>query len=290
MKKPILEKVVPGFGSSFTIKKFAGLQRCRSDFWHFHPEYEIVYITNGSGKRHIGNHISYYEEGDLIFLGPNLPHLSFTDDILEAHTEVVVQLRSDFLGADLWEKPEFWLIRQLFERARQGLSFSGKIKKEVGQSLLQLNELPSFERVVELLRILQQLATAEEYKLLQATGFALETNAQDRQRISAIYAYVEDHFQQNIALDDMAGEVSMTVPAFCRYFKKMTGKTFTQFVNEYRVAHASRLLANGAESISSICFDSGFNNFSHFNKQFKTITGKSPTAYRKALKQLVVNA
>ena len=285
--KAALEKIEPGFGSSFSIRKFTGHALTTKPKWHFHPEYEIVYISNGSGKRHIGNHISHYNNGDLIFLGPNLPHFGFVDHIKEEHVELVIQMKEDFLGSKFLEKPEMTAIKQLFERSRRGLSFYDPIKKEIGEQLVQLTEKNNFEKLIELLKILNELAYSQDYEMLNVGGFSLEVNAQDHQRMRAIYNFTGLNFRRPISLKEIAAEVNMTIPAFCRYFRKLTGKTFTKFVNEYRVAHACKLLAEDDGSISEVCFESGFNNFSHFNKQFKKLTGHSPSEYRKEQRKVV---
>ena len=165
--KPKLEMIEPAFGSSFTIKEFADKDYCNRPHWHIHPEFEIVYISNGRGKRHIGDHISYYEEGDLILLGPDLPHFGFTEDLKEEHVEIVVQMKPDFLGAEFLMRPEMQDIKQLFERSRQGISFTGETKTDVGSRLRRMPKLPPFERLIVLLEILQRLALSEDYKLLQ---------------------------------------------------------------------------------------------------------------------------
>ncbi|MEL6863034.1 MAG: AraC family transcriptional regulator [Bacteroidota bacterium] len=288
--KAALEKIHPVFGSSFTIRKFTDENTCRAPFWHFHPEFEIVYISAGSGKRHIGNHLSYYEQGDLIFLGPNLPHLSFTDELYEKHTEVVIQLKGDFLGQDFLQRPEMQAISDLFERARLGLSFDDAFRQKIGQRLIDMVEMDHFSRLIELLQVLQEMATTDAYTILNASGFGLEISAQGEQRINAIYTYVDQHFRDNIPLEAIAQEVNMTVPAFCRFFKKLTQKTFTTFVNEFRVAYACKQLSEDQLSIAEVCLDSGFNNVSHFNKQFKAITGKSPSVYRKEVRQVIDQA
>jgi AraC-like DNA-binding protein/quercetin dioxygenase-like cupin family protein len=285
--KPVLEKIDPELGTSFRVRQFNEKRICGHTAWHYHPEYEIVYISNGRGKRHIGQHFSYYEGGDLIFLGPNLPHYGFTCNLKEKHTEVVVQLQEHFLGRDFLQKPEMKAVRELLERSRQGISFLGKTKEETGRLLIGLTHLPPFERMLRLLKILNQLAHSEEYQLLGAEGLGVEVNAQDEERMSRIYTYVNQHFQESITLEEIAREVNMTVPAFCRYFKRLTHRTFTNFVNEFRVAHACKLLAEEDLAITDISFGSGFNNLSHFNKQFKIKTGESPSAYRKKVKRLV---
>ena len=286
--KAALEKIEPVFGNSFTVRRFDESDQCdKKPYWHFHPEYEIVFISNGRGKRHIGDHMSFYEDGDLIFLGPNLPHFGFTDELYEPHTEIVVQMQEDFLGNGFIAKPEMSAIKQMFDRSRQGLSFSGQTKAEVGKRLQKLFTLKGFDRLLVLLSILQDLAQSQDYEMLNAKGFAVEVNTQDQERMQILYAYVEDAFQEEIRLEEVARRVSMTVPAFCRYFKKLTGKTFSQFVNEYRVTHACKLLSNEDMAIAEVSFESGFNNLSHFNRQFKTITGSSPREYRKNIKKIV---
>lgn len=285
--KAALEKIAPVFGSSFNIRKFTNPETCKSPHWHFHPEYEIVFISNGEGKRHIGNHISHYENGDLIFLGPNLPHFGFCDQFMEEHTEIVVQMKEDFLGKDFFNAPEMTVIQQLFERAKQGIVFKEEVKQIVGKQLMEMPQMDSFDRLLSLLKVLKILAQTDQYHLLNASGLILEVQSQDHFRINTIYQHVEANFKQEISLDEMAKKVNMTVPAFCRYFKKLTGKTFTHFVNEFRIAHACNLLAKGTLPISEVCYESGFNNFSHFNKQFRLITRNSPSKYRKELKTFV---
>jgi len=287
MKKPVLEKIDSNFGSSFTIRTFTESQEFDYSTWHFHPEFEIVYINNGRGKRHVGNHISNYKNGDLVFLGPNLPHLCFSDGLMEEHIEVVVQMKEDFLGKDFFGKTEMTNIKQLFERSKQGLVFRGKTKELIGARLLKLEKLENFDRLIELLSILNLMATTTEYELLNAEDFAFEVNAIEKQRIEKIYQYVEKNFKEQIQLPEIAAEVFMTVPAFCRYFKKIAKKTFVHFVNEYKVAHACKLLSDTDMTISQICLESGFNNFSHFNNHFKQITGISPSQYRKQFMQIV---
>lgn len=269
------------------MRKFDETHDCNRPHWHFHPEYEIVYISNGRGKRHIGDHISHFGEGDLIFLGPNLPHFGFTEEVFEAHLEIVVQMKEDFLGSEFVQKPEMAAIRQLFERSRQGLSFGGTLKHVVGQKLQEMMGMNSFDRLISLLSVLQTMAKSADYEMLKAKGFALEVNAQDQERIQAIYQYVQANFQEEVNLEQAARLANMTVPAFCRYFKKLTRKTFSQFTNEFRIAHACRMLGDDNLTIAAVSFESGFNNLSHFNRQFKNITGLSPRAYRKDLKKVV---
>jgi AraC-like DNA-binding protein len=284
---PALEKIQPTFGQSFSMRKFEEINPNIQPFWHFHPELEIVYIKKGSGKRHIGNHISYFNGGDLIMLGPNLPHYGFTDRLAGDTSEIVVQMKEDFLGRNFFKLPEMQSIETLFERSKAGLSFYGNTKDEVGSRLNSLFYMEPFDALMEYVRILNILADSKEYQVLNATGVALIVQGQDTDRIDTIYKYVRKHFTETIQLEDISAIANMTVPSFCRYFKRVTGKTFTEFVNEFRLVHACKLLSEERHTISEVCYESGFNNFSHFNRLFKEKTGKSPNAYRKSVEKVV---
>ncbi len=284
--KAQLEKIEPDFGSSFKYMKFTEPCSNGEAYWHFHPELEIVYISSGSGKCHVGNHISYYNDGLLVLLGINLPHLGFYNRMLGNPQEVVVQMDYHFMGEYFWDIPEMETIKKMLDASKLGLIFSGSTKKRVGQKLLDLGDLNAFDRLLAFLNILKELAHSTEFEYLNAESYALNIAVQDHQRIDLIYQYVRNHFDRSIPLEEIAAETNMTVPSFCRYFKKITHKTFTQFVNEYRVVHACKLLAEEGLTIADVSFSCGFQNFSHFNKQFKKATGKSPSVYRKELKQV----
>ncbi|WP_242203439.1 AraC family transcriptional regulator [Aestuariivivens insulae] len=286
-KKPTLEKLSPSFGSSLLIKQHLEKVDKINAFWHFHPELELVYINKGQGKTHIGNHLSYFNNSQLILIGANLPHNGFADRLTANGSETTVQFKQDFLGKDFIEIPEMANVVALFDRAKKGIRFKIETKAVIGPKINKLTKYEGLERVLKFLDILNYLANTDDYTLLNADGIALEINPQDSDKINVIYHYVNANFQRHITLDEIANEVSMTVPAFCRYFKKTTGKTFTQLVNEYRVVHATKLLNESKMSIADVCFECGFNNFSHFNKQFNEIAGKSASQYRKEIRQII---
>jgi len=284
--KPLLKKIEPGFGSSFAIKKIDCSIDQPAPEWHQHPEHELVYISNGvKGRRHIGHHYTCFDDGDLTFLGSDLPHYRFLKKGKPGQHKIVVQLGRNFLGSGFLSQPEMAAIHGLFERAKGGIAFNGETIGRIGAHLERILELDSFDRLVELLRMFNDLANSAEYELLKADGFAVEVDSSEKERIRKVYSYVEKNFQRNIPLEDIAAKVNMTIPSFCRYIKKLTGKTFTQFVNEFRIDYASRLLVEASMTIGEVSFESGFNNFSHFNKQFKSITSQSPSAFRKQQQQ-----
>lgn len=282
--KPTLEKVSPGFGNSILAINDTKKEKRYLASWHFHPEIELVYVNKGKGRRHIGNHLSYFNNSQLILVGSNLPHNGFTKRLTAKGKETLVQFMPDFLGEAFFNLPEMGSIASLFERAKKGVLFKVETKKKVGSKIQKLPKYEGFKRIIKLLEILQILAEAEDYELLNADGYAFEVEAQDNAKIDIIFKHINNNFKRHISLDEIADKVSMTVPAFCRYFKKATGKTFTKLVNEYRVVNATKLLTETQMSITDVCFECGFNNFSHFNKLFKEITGKNASQYRKELK------
>jgi len=285
--KPTLEKISPNFGSSILVKKHTEFLKEIKAFWHFHPEIELVYVNKGKGKTHIGNHLSYFNNSQLLLIGANLPHNGFTDRLTTNGSETLVQFKPEFLGDTFFEIPEMKPIHILFEKAKKGIVFGVKTKQKLGVKIEKLTEKKGFKQVLILLEILHTLSKSEDYTILNADGFAFEAQAQNNNKIDEIFKYINENFNQHISLDEIAGLVSMTVPAFCRFFKKSTGKTFTKLVNEYRVVHATKLLSESQSSITDICFECGFNNFSHFNKLFKEFTGKSASKYRNEMMNLI---
>lgn len=283
---PTLEKLEPGFGNTFLVKEFVYPYQNNYQYWHYHHEVELIYINKGPGKRYIGSHMSYFKNGELILIGARLPHYSFTDQVNPEQTKTSIQMKENF-GPLFTELPEMAAIKQLMQRARMGVSFFGETKKNIGRKIESLRQFEGIERFLKVLEILNGLAVSEEYTILNAQGFMVEVSPQDNDRLNSIYNFIRENFKRQITLSEVAEQANLTVPSFARYFKKLTGKTFVQFVNEYRLVHASKLLAEMPTSISDISVESGFNNFSHFNKSFKLYTGKSPSEYRKELRQIV---
>ncbi|MEN8880351.1 MAG: AraC family transcriptional regulator [Polaribacter sp.] len=286
-KKPTLEKITPNFGSSLLVKKHKEFLKTNIPFWHFHPEIELVYVNKGKGKRHIGNHLSYFNNSQLVLIGSNLPHIGYIDRLTTNGSETLIQFLPDFLGKDFFKIPEMAAIDALFERAKKGIRFNIEIKQRIGAKIEKLVDLEGANRITSFIEILNDLATTDDYTLLNANGYAFESTHQDSDKIEVVYKHINKNFKEHISLEEIAGLVSMTVPAFCRYFKKSTGKTFTKLVNEYRVVHATKLLAESNMSITDVSFECGFNNFSHFNKLFKEFAGKSAKVYRGEMKDLI---
>lgn len=274
------ENIIPDDGSSFRLIHW----RSENDrfFWHQHPEYELIYVKEGNGRLHVGDYLGNYIQGDLLFIGPNLPHTGLGYGVIGRHEEVIVQLKESFMERSFEQMPEMKRIGKLFETAKRGVVFKGPITKSIGKRLEQMIEQTGIERLISLLNILKDLSLSENFITLNKKDARFDFRHKDEGRIGKVYQFVEEHYQQPILLETVADLASMTVPSFCRYFKKMTRMTFTDFVNEFRVKQACKLLMTD-KVIADVCFESGFNNVSHFNKTFKTIIGENPRSYRKKL-------
>ena len=248
-------------------------------FWHYHPEYELVYVEAITGIRHVGQHISSFMESDLVLIGPNIPHLNFDYGIETAYHQTVVQLKENFLGDAFKETPEFLSIHQLFEKASMGLSFSGNTKKKVAEKLQYMQGLPHFEQLINLLEVFQLLAVSNEVKELNDRDTSIKLFMDDKIRMGAVYKYIHANYDNKPDVNVVAASVHLSTAAFCRYFKKQTKMTFTDFVNQYRITQAKTLLLKDI-SVSEACYEVGFESLSHFNKLFKKITGENPSVFK----------
>jgi AraC-like DNA-binding protein len=273
-----LENIKPDEGSSFRILLTPKLNEIF--YWHFHPEIELVYVEADKGVRHIGDHISTYEGSDLALIGSYIPHLNFDYGVQSVVETVVVQFRQNFYEDPFYSQPEMKGILELFEKAKTGIAFCGATKAAAGTMLKQLTELKPFEQLIHLIKVFHLLAKSNEYTLLHTRPIAAHSAIKEQERMHVIYKYVETHFQEPIKIIDIASEVNLTEAAFCRYFKKATKLTYTDFVNQYRINHAKKLLMQNA-NVTEACYDTGFESLSYFNKIFKKITGENPSSFRK---------
>lgn len=249
-------------------------------YWHFHPEYEIVYVEAPGGTRHIGDHISKYQGSDLALIGPNIPHLNFDFGVKTIVETVVVQWEEGFLGTKFFALPEIAAVNDLLERAKSGLAFYGETKRLAGEKLKQLTIFSHFDQLICLLQVFQILAKSEEVIALKTRPIASVAVLKEQRRLHIIYHFIETHYHEPIIVGEVAKLSNLTTAAFCRYFKKSTHLTFTDFLNQYRINQAKKLLLQD-KTVSEACYESGFENLSHFNKTFKKIEGDNPTAFKK---------
>jgi len=249
-------------------------------FWHFHPEYELVYIKGASGTRHVGDHISTYEGSDLVLIGSNIPHLNFDYGVKTSYQKVVAHIKADFIQQHIKGISELTTLATLFEKSTYGIAFNGNIKEQVGTQLFQFEKLQPLEQYLQLLSIFQSLAKANDYELLHDRPYTRKYNDKEQSRIRTIYAFVDKNYHRKIELNEIAAISNMTKEAFCRYFKKTTNYTFIEFLNRYRISHSKRYLMAG-KSVSEACYSCGFESLSYFNRTFKKITKENPSSFRK---------
>ncbi len=277
MMKIKKEIVIPNPGQSFRLFT----PRLKNYFfWHYHPEFELVYVEATTGIRHVGQHISSFMASDLVLIGSNIPHLNFDYGLKTEYHQVVVQLKENFLGDSFSETPELKLIQQLFERARFGLSFSGTTKEVVAEKLQHMDKLNHFDQLLCLLEILQILAASREVAELNEKDTSIKLFLNDKIRIGAIYKYIHANYNEKPDVNKVAASVHLSTPAFCRYFKKQTKMTFTDFVNQYKITQAKTLLLQD-KNISEVCYEVGFESLSYFNKLFKKLNGENPSEFKR---------
>lgn len=282
--KPVLEYLPLNSGESFVTRFF--------DYsyyptpWHFHPEYELVLVIESTGKRIIGDHISEFKPADLALIGPYLPHTYknnpeyFLENSNLRAKSIVVHFKENSFGDDFFKLPEAQKIINLLARSSRGLAITGDTNAIVSQKLHSLIEAEGLSRWIQLLEILNILADSKELQYIcnnNITGHNLnETN-----RMNKVLDFVIKNFSRNILLSEAANIANMAENSFSRYFSQRTRKSFTSFVNEVRLNHASKLLIETSKSVSDIYLVCGFNNLSNFNRQFRRVYKKNPVSFRK---------
>jgi AraC-like DNA-binding protein len=252
----------------------------RLDFksvYHYHPEYELIWTIKSMGRRFIGSHIAEYEPDELIFLGKNIPHCWITQHPSE---QMVVQMKEDFLGIDFLNTPECIALKNMLQESYRGLQFYGAIKKKTQQKMGLLLEKKGFERLLLLLEILNDLAQSTEFEYLSSDNFDTAANRKEINRVQTIYNYIHQNFDKSVSLEEAINLVSLSKSAFCKFIKRKTNKTFSEIVNQIRIAKATKLLLETELPIMQICFEVGYNDPSYFFKQFQKETGFSPKAFR----------
>lgn len=252
---------------------------------HFHPELQIMVICESTGTRFIGDSIGTFKAGDVIFLGSNLPHVFRNDKrYYEAGSTLKANNISVFFDSFLFDEtflalPEAHSIQKLLLNSKRGLRVRGETKRKVSVLIHEMLTLCGFERIVQLLTILNVLSHSNELQLLSSVGFNANQNESDNKKINDVFTFIMNNFAEDIKLKEAADVANMSVNAFCRYFKQHTRKTFSQFVNEIRIGHACRLLIEDRWNIRETAFECGYDNISYFNRQFKDITHFTPTEF-----------
>jgi AraC-like DNA-binding protein len=262
-------------------------KKCFQVPFHYHPELELTYITEGSGKRYVGNNMAGFQKNDLVLLGSNLPHCWKLSQPKTAKAgSIVIQFSYDFLGKDFFETSGMMRINRMIKRSESGIQFNVKIVLVMRDAMNSvINEKDRFRKLMMLLEILNRLSSSKDYVLLSENNFIPQQSDYNLERINKVYAYIVDNFQDEISLDKAARLVNMTPNVFCKYFKNTTRKTFIERVIDFRINFATQLLTETDKTIADVCFESGFRDMSHFYKMFTSRMKTSPLNYRKSFLQ-----
>ena len=282
--KPALEHLPKEKDQSFVVKYFD--YNYYPTPWHYHPEYELVMVTESSGKRFIGDHISDFDAGNLAFIGPCIPHTyknddKYYDDASELRAKsIVIHFTESSLGNDFLNLPEARILANLFEQSMYGLDISGRTRDLIGNKLHDIIELSGMKRWICLIDILLEIAESNEVSHITRTPFT-GFNAKESLRLCNVFDWITTNFEKDIKLSEAAQVAGMNENAFSRYFSQRTRKTFSSFIQELRLQKAAKMLIENNLSITQVCYDCGFNNISNFNRQFQNHYNTNPMNYRK---------
>jgi AraC-like DNA-binding protein len=254
--------------------------------WHFHREYEIIYVREGSGERFVADSVDFFYPGDLILLGHNVPHYMrsareyYTEDGFLRTKGVIIQFENDYMSHAIGTYADLAPVKSLLEKSKRGIHFPHPANAALVKCIEELPTYKGVERIVRLLLLLDKMANFGHTHLLGSPQFNENFSTFTDDRLNKILSYINYHYTETIKLSDMASLVSMNLSAFCRYFKKRSGKLFVEYIQDLRVGYACKLLVGSSHDISQISIECGFNTLSHFNKIFKHKTGLTPTEYR----------
>ena len=283
------EKIIEKKDESFYIGIFQ--DNLEKNTWHYHNNFELSFITEGSGKRIVGDSMEEFQLGDLAFIGPNLPHVWIADKEAQMPSKrtlemVFLQFKLNVLSDQLLSLPEFSNVKRALDFSERGIQIIGDTLNEVSEIMLQLPYLKSFERMLHFFILMDiigksetnvQLASKEYLKIRFTTG---------NKRIAVIHEFLMNNYREEVNLKRLAGLVNMAEGSLCRFFKMNMGITIFEYLNQIKIEFACKLLMDYDLSIMEVCLDSGFNNLSHFNKQFKKTNEVTPSEYRKRFKGL----
>ena len=249
--------------------------------WHYHPEFELTYILSSQGVRYVGNNIENFYDDDLVLIGSNLPHCWINSPGLhEPASAIVLYFKKEFQDKIWLESQELELINKLFKMSFKGIKFTKNLALRLKPKFYELENLPDFDRFIGILKILKELAITNEFHYLCEDGFAYEQNNVHNDRINTIYSYLDKNFDKKITLLGVASEVNMSEESFSRFFSKTMKKSFFEFLNEYKINKACKLIIETDKQINEICYAAGFESIPFFYRQFKKFKNCQPKLYR----------
>lgn len=255
---------------------------------HSHSEFELNVVLNCSGNRIVGDSFNSFKEADLVLLGPNLYHKwERIDDFKANVTVITVQFDEELFNNEFFSKNTLRHIKKLLKESKRGLSFIGPEKLNIINNLIQLYDLTGFKAVVGFLTVMDVLASCKEYEYLTSVGFKSDSDFAKSKRIQRTYDFiVKNYGNENLNLKKIAELNYMSPSAFSHFFKKRTNKTFIEFVIEYRITQAIKLIQETNDTIRQICYKCGFNNISNFNRHFKKRMHVTPKDYRSKVRYI----
>jgi AraC-like DNA-binding protein len=252
-------------------------------YWHYHPEFELTLILEGSGQRLVGDSVEEYGPGDLVLLGPNIPHTYRSSPRENSNRAIVLQFRPELLGDIFFSLPEMRFLNHFLDRAAQGFAFTFPSENKKALLHEKIQALPARSnstQILELLEVLDTLASTTALHALSRTHVLPTVKAEDQKRIGAICNFLCEHYDQEIDYVRLTKKLHMSQASICRFFRRATGRTMTEYVNGYRISVAAQLLRETDKSILEIAFEVGFGNYSHFNRQFQRSKGRTPRHFR----------
>jgi AraC-like DNA-binding protein len=255
--------------------------------WHYHPEYELVQITSSTGRRMVGDHIGYFENDDLVFMGPKLPHVWLNDpQYINGEADnvadgIVIQFVSGFLGETFLNIPEIEDFKRVLELSDRGMVIKGQTREKINALMKQMLHSSGLKRLSILFTIFDLLATTKEYELLASPGYLQKTQLHCSDRFNKVTEYIMLNFDNDITLPDIASFSNMAVTTFCNFFKEYYRVTFVEYLNTVRIGYACKLLADKNKNVVEVAYESGYKNLANFNRQFKKFKQMTPTEYRR---------
>ncbi len=275
LSKPLLENIATKQGECSIVAYRYSTPQFKFN-WHYHPEYELTYIIKGKGRRLIGDSYESFSDGDLVLIGPNLAHSWASEGDSRKQECIVIQFSENFVNGFL-NITEFVPIKKLLVASRQSVHFIN-----IGTVASEIMALPSqygVERITSLLVIFNKLANLKT-KVLASEFFKPLSQKADQDRVTNVFNFVHSHSSQSITISQISGMVNLSESAFCKFFKRVSGKTFSDYINDLRIGHACQLLSETERSISEIAYAVGFENLTYFNRVFLKKKGKSPKRFR----------
>lgn len=248
---------------------------------HYHPEFELNYISNGPGlRRVVGNSISQIGKKELVLIGPNLEHCWEQHNCSEKEIhEITVQFQNTLLPENLLMRGIMRPIKEMLEKSRRGILFSEQAIQNVESRLVNVTKLDGFDYFTELLSILYDLAISRN-QILLSTSMARFQNRMNNEKLDRVNIFIEKNYNRKLTLKELADFMNMTPISFNRFIKKHTSKTFVEYLNDFRIGNACRQLIENDDTISTVAYACGFNSIANFNRTFKRIKGCSPTQFR----------